>query len=256
MRTFAERIGVAKNDSTVDVGVLEFAIREDLEKRAPRALAVLRPLKVVIDNYPEGQVDWFDAPNHPDDPSTGMRKIPFSKVVYIEQDDFVENPPKKWFRLSPGAEIRLRYACLIRCTDVVKNDKGEVVELHCTWDPASRGGDAPDGRRVKGTSHWVSAAHAVKATVRLYDRLFTAENPSAGDADFRTTLNPASLETLTEARIEPSLAAANPGSRFQFERLGYFCVDTIDSKPGAPVFNRTVQLKDGWSKLAKTGKTG
>ena len=174
--------------------------------------------------------------------------------MYIEQDDFMEVPAKKWFRLSPGAEIRLRYACLIRCTEVVKNDKGEVVELHCTWDPASRGGDAPDGRRVKGTSHWVSAAHAVKATVRLYDRLFTAENPSAGDADFRTTLNPASLETLTEARIEPSLAEAAPGARFQFERLGYFCADAVDSKPGAPVFNRTVQLKDGWSKIAKTGK--
>src|SRR5450759_5053355 len=254
IRTFAERIGVAKNDSMVDVGVLEFAIREHLEKSAPRALAVLRPLKVVIDNYPEGQVDWFESPNHPDDPSMGTRKIPFSKVVYIEQDDFMEVPAKKWFRLSPGAEIRLRYACLIRCTDVVKNDKGEVVELHCTWDPDSRGGDAPDGRRVKGTSHWVSAAHAVKAVVRLYDRLFTVENPSAGDADFRATLNPASLDTLTEARIEPSLAEAAPGARFQFERLGYFCVDSVDSRPGAPVFNRTVQLKDGWSKIAKTGK--
>ncbi len=254
MRLFAERIGVAKNDSTVDVGVLEFAIREDLEKRAPRALAVLRPLKVVLDNYPEGQVDWFEAPNHPDDPSMGKRKIPFSKVVYIEQDDFMESPPKKWFRLSPGAEIRLRYACLIRCTDVVKNDQGEVVELHCTWDPASRGGDAPDGRRVKGTSHWVSAAHAVKATVRLYDRLFTVENPSGGDADFHASLNPASLETLSEARLEPALAEAAPGARFQFERLGYFCADVVDSKPGAPVFNRTVQLKDGWSKIAKTGK--
>jgi len=250
LRTFAERIGVAKNDSTVDVGVLEFAIREDLEKRAPRALAVLRPLKVVIDNYPDGQVDWLDAPNHPDDPSMGTRKVPFSKVVYIEQDDFTENPPKKWFRLSPGAEIRLRYACLIRCTSVVKNDRGEVTELHCTWDPASRGGDAPDGRRVKGTSHWVSAAHAVKATVRIYDRLFTVENPSGGDADFRTTLNPASLETLTNAVVESSLAEAAPGTRFQFERLGYFCVDSVDSKPGAPVFNRTVALKDGWSKIA------
>ncbi len=254
IRAFAERVGVAKNDSTVDVGLLEFAIREDLEKRAPRALAVLRPLKVAIDNYPEGQVDWFEAPNHPDDPSLGTRKIPFSKVVYIEQDDFMENPPKKWFRLSPGAEIRLRYACLIRCTDIVKNDKGEVVELHCTWDPASRGGDAPDGRRVKGTSHWVSAAHAVKATVRLYDRLFTVENPGGGDKDFRSTLNPASLETLTDARIEPSLAEAAPGARFQFERLGYFCADAVDSKPGTPAFNRTVQLKDGWSKLVKAGK--
>ena len=254
LRLFAERIGVAKNDSMVDVGVLEFAIREDLEKRAPRALAVLRPLKVVIDNYPDGQVDWFEAPNHPDDPALGTRKIPFSKVVYIEQDDFMEVPAKKWFRLSPGAEIRLRYACLIRCTDVVKDAKGAVVELHCTWDPASRGGDAPDGRRVKGTSHWVSAAHAVKATVRLYDRLFTVENPSGGDADFRTTLNPASLEILREARVEPSLAEAAPGARFQFERLGYFCADAVDSKPGAPVFNRTVQLKDGWSKIAKTGK--
>jgi glutaminyl-tRNA synthetase len=254
IRAFAERVGVAKNDSTVDVGLLEFAIREDLEKRAPRALAVLRPLKVVIDNFPEDQVEWFEAPNHPDDPAMGTRKVPFSKVVYIEQDDFMENPPKKWFRLSPGAEIRLRYACLIRCTDVVKNDQGEVVELHCTWDPASRGGDAPDGRRVKGTSHWVSAAHALRATVRLYDRLFTVENPAGGDADFRASLNPASLETLDEARLEPALAQAKPGERFQFERLGYFCADAFDSKPGAPVWNRTVQLKDGWSKLAKAGK--
>jgi glutaminyl-tRNA synthetase len=246
-------VGVAKNDSTVDVGLLELAIREDLEKRAPRALAVLRPLRVVIDNYPEGEVEWFAAPNHPDDPSLGTRQIPFSKVVYLERDDFMENPPKKWFRLSPGAEIRLRYACLIRCTEVVKNAAGEVVELHCTWDPASRGGDAPDGRRVKGTSHWVSAAHAVKATVRLYDRLFLVENPSGGDADFRASLNPASLETLTGACLEPALAAAAPGSRFQFERLGYFCVDPVDSQPGAPVWNRTVPLKDGWSKLAKAG---
>jgi glutaminyl-tRNA synthetase len=254
IRNFAERIGVAKNDSIVDVGVLEFAIREDLEKRAARAMAVLRPLKIIIDNYPEGQVDWFDAPNHPDDPSMGSRKIPFSKVVYIERDDFREVPPKKWFRLSPGAEIRLRYACLIRCVSVVKDDKGEVTELHCTWDPASRGGDAPDGRRVKGTSHWVSAAHAKPATVRLYDRLFTQENPQAEGRDFRTCLNPNSLENITDAMIEPSLAEAAPGTRFQFERLGYFCADSVDSKPGAPVFNRTVALRDSWAKMEQTSK--
>ncbi len=254
IRNFADRIGVAKNDSLVDVGLLEFAIREDLEKRAARAMGVLRPLKVVIDNYPEGQEDWFEAPNHPDDPSMGSRKIPFSKVVYIERDDFREVPPKKWFRLSPGAEIRLRYACLIRCVDVVKDANGEVTELHCTWDPASRGGDAPDGRRVKGTSHWVSAAHAKPATVRLYDRLFTQENPQAEGRDFRTCLNPNSLEVVAGAMVEPALAEAAPGSRFQFERLGYFCVDTVDSQPGAPVFNRTVALRDSWAKLEQSSK--
>ena len=251
IRAFAERIGVAKNDSMVDVGLLEFAIREDLEKRAPRAMAVLRPLKIVIDNFPEGQVEWFEAANHPDNPAMGTRKIPFSKVVYIERDDFCEVPPKKWFRLSPGAEIRLRWACLIKCVSVVKNAAGEIVELHCTWDPASRGGDAPDGRRVKGTSHWVSAAHAKPATVRLYDRLFTKANPGEGGADFRACLNPNSLQAVSDAQIEPALADAVPGSRFQFERLGYFCVDSVDSKPGQPVFNRTVPLRDSWAKLAE-----
>jgi glutaminyl-tRNA synthetase len=249
LRAFADRVGVAKRDSMVDVALLEHAIRDDLEARAPRALAVLRPLKVVIDNFPEGETEWFDAPNHPDKPEQGTRKIPLSRVVYIERDDFREVPPKKWFRLSPGAEIRLRYACLIRCVGVVKDDKGEVTELHCTWDPQSRGGDAPDGRKVRGTSHWVSAAHAVPAEVRLYDRLFTVENPlEEKERDFKSLLNPASLEVLSTARIEPSLAGAAPGTRVQFERLGYFCVDP-DSRPGALVFDRTVTLKDTWAKI-------
>jgi glutaminyl-tRNA synthetase len=250
IRDFCDRIGVAKRDSIVDSALLEHCLRDDLEQKAPRVMAVLRPLRVVIDNFPEGEVEEFDAPYYPERPDVmGTRKVPFSRVIYIEKDDFREHPPKKWFRLSPGAEIRLRYACLIRCTDVVKNGDGEIEEIHCTWDPASRGGNSPDGRKVKGTSHWVSAAHALPAEVRLYDRLFLKENPLEDkDADFRAWINPHSLETLTSCRVEPSLAEARPGSRFQFERLGYFCVD-YDSRPGALVFNRIVPLRDTWAKI-------
>jgi len=248
MRRFAEEIGVAKRENVVDVGLLEFFVRDDLNKRAPRAMAVLRPLKIVLENYPADQIDHVDVVNNPEDEAAGTRKVPFSKVLYIEQDDFKEDPPKKFFRLAPGREVRLRNAYLITCQSVVKNDAGEVTELRCTYDPATRGGDAPDGRKVKATLHWVSAAHAVDAEVRLYDRLFTVENPGAGDADFLTQLNPASLEVLRGAKLEPSLAEAKPGVRYQFERLGYFCVDP-DTKPGAPVFNRTVTLKDSWAKV-------
>jgi len=212
-------------------------------------MAVLRPLKVVLDNYLEGQFEHMDVVNNPEDPAAGTRKVPFSRELYIEHDDFREDPPKKFFRLAPGREVRLRNAYLITCQSVVKNAAGEVVELRCTYDPATRGGDAPDGRKVKATLHWVSAAHAVNAEVRLYDRLFTVENPGAGDTDFLTQMNPASLEVITNAKIEPSLATAAPGTRYQFERLGYFCVDP-DSKSGAPVFNRTVGLKDSWAKVA------
>jgi glutaminyl-tRNA synthetase len=248
MRRFAEEIGVAKRENVVDVGLLEFFVRDDLNKRAPRAMAVLRPLKIVLENYPADQAEHMDVVNNPEDEAAGTRKVPFSKVLYIEQDDFKEDPPKKFFRLAPGREVRLRNAYLITCQSVVKNDAGEVTELRCTYDPATRGGDAPDGRKVKATLHWVSAAHAVDAEVRLYDRLFTVENPGAGETDFLTQLNPASLEVLYGAKLEPSLAAAASGVRYQFERLGYFCVDP-DTKPGAPVFNRTVTLKDSWAKV-------
>ncbi len=250
IRRFADEVGVAKRENVVDVGLLEFFVREDLNRRAPRAMAVLQPLKVVIDNYPEAQTEEMDVVNNPEDPAAGTRKVPFSRVVYIEQDDFREDPPKKFFRLAPGREVRLRNAYLITCQSVVKNDAGEIIELRCTYDPATRGGDAPDGRKVKATLHWVSAAHAIDADVRLYDRLFTSENPGAGDTDFLTQLNPASLERAPKARLEPSLAHAAPGARYQFERLGYFCADTT-SRPDAPVFNRTVGLKDSWAKAAK-----
>ncbi|MFH0901683.1 MAG: glutamine--tRNA ligase/YqeY domain fusion protein [Pseudomonadota bacterium] len=252
IRAFCERIGVAKHDSVVDIGLLEHAVRNDLERRAPRVMAVLRPLRVVIDNFPEGETLAFDAPYFPEDASRGSRKVPFSKVLYIERDDFREAPPPKWFRLAPGREIRLRYACLITCVDVVKDRQtGEVVELHCTWDPRSQGGNSPDGRKVKGTSHWVSASHAVPAEARLYDRLFTKENPLEDGGDFKAHLNPASLETLTGCLVEPSLASATPGSLFQFERLGYFCADNVDSRPDNLVFNRTVSLRDSWAKIEK-----
>ena len=252
IRRFADEIGVAKRENIVDVGLLEFFVREDLNKRAPRGMAVLRPLKVVLENYPQGRSEDMDVVNNPEDPAAGTRKVPFSRELYIEQEDFREDPPKKFFRLAPGREVRLRNAYLITCQSVVKNAAGEVVELRCTYDPATRGGDAPDGRKVKATLHWVSAAHAVNAEVRLYDRLFTVENPGAGDTDFLTQMNPGSLEVVTDARIEPSLASATPGTRYQFERLGYFCVDT-DSRPGAPVFNRTVGLRDSWAKVATGG---
>jgi glutaminyl-tRNA synthetase len=254
IRSFCDRIGVAKRDGVVDVALLEHSLREDLNARATRVMAVLRPLKLVIDNFPEDRVEEFDAPYHPDDPSFGSRKVPLSRTLYIERDDFREDPPRKWFRLAPGREIRLRYACLVKCIDVVKDDAGEVVEVRCTWDPDSRGGTAPDGRKVKGTCHWVSAAHAVEAEVRLYDRLFTKENPLEGKEDFRKHINPDSLETLTSCRVEPSLAAAKQGTSYQFERLGYFCVDSVDSSPERLVFNRTISLRDTWARIERAQK--
>jgi glutaminyl-tRNA synthetase len=253
IRNFCERIGVGKRENLVDLALLEFCVREDLNRRAPRVLGVLRPLKVVIDNYPEGQVEELDAVNNPEDPDAGTRKVPFSRELYIEREDFMESPPKKFFRLSPGREVRLRYAYFIKCVDVVKDAAGEIVELRCTYDPETRGGYAPDGRQVKATMHWVSAAHAVTAEVRLYDRLFTQPDPDAA-GDFKAFLNPQSLEILRDCRLEPALARAAAGDFFQFERQGYFCADSGDSKPGAPVFNRTVTLRDPWAKLQQGGK--
>ena len=246
---FIRRVGVAKNYSISDVSLLEACVRDDLNKRALRRMAVLRPLKVVIDNYPDNQTEEMDAVNNPEDPSAGTRKIQFSKIVYIEQDDFRETPPPKYYRLFPGNEVRLRYAYLVKCTHVVKNDQGEVVEVHCTYDPATRGGDAPDGRKVKSTIHWVSATHAKPIEVRMYDRLFTKENPEEGENDFIECLNPKSLEVLTGC-AESILSAAKAGDRFQFERQGYFCADP-DSAPDKPVFNLTVSLKDAWAKIEK-----
>ncbi|HEX5069716.1 MAG TPA: glutamine--tRNA ligase/YqeY domain fusion protein [Vicinamibacterales bacterium] len=252
IRRFADEVGVAKRENVIDVGLLEFCVREDLNARAPRAMGVLRPLKLVIENYPDDRVEHFTLANHPDDAGMGTRQVPFSREIYIERDDFMEAPPKKFFRLAPGREVRLRNAYLVTCQSVVKDADGHVTELRCTYDPATKGGDAPDGRKVKGTLHWVSASHAIDAQVRLYDRLFTVENPGAGDTDFLTQMNPASLEAITDAKLEPSLAEARAGARFQFERLGYFCVDA-DSKPDTPVFNRTVTLKDSWSKAETKG---
>jgi glutaminyl-tRNA synthetase len=253
IRTLCDRIGVAKANSTVDVTMLEHSIREDLNKSAPRAMAVLKPLRVVLDNYPDGHVEELDAVNNPEDLAAGTRKVPFSKVLYIEQDDFRETPPPKYFRLSPGKEVRLRYAYFITCQRVVKDPQtGEVTEVHCTYDPATRGGDAPDGRRVKSTLHWVSAHHAVRAEVRLYDRLFAAEFPDR-EENFLHALNPHSLEVLQGCTLEPRLATAQPGERFQFERQGYFCVDSKRSTPSALVFNRIVGLKDAWARIEKRG---
>lgn len=249
---FIRRVGVAKNYSITDVALLEECVRDDLNKRSLRRMAVIRPLKVVIDNYPDDLVEEMEAVNNPEDPSAGTRKVPFSKVLYIEQDDFRETPPPKYYRLYPGNEVRLRYAYFIKCTGVVKNDAGEVVEVHATYDPATRGGDAPDGRKVKSTIHWVSAKHARDAEVRMYDRLFSKENPEEGEEGFLACLNPNSLELLT-GYVEPSLATPEVGSRFQFERLGYYCVDK-DSEPEKPVFNLTVNLKDTWAKLEKKSK--
>jgi glutaminyl-tRNA synthetase len=252
IRNFCAAIGVSKTNGTLELAMLEHFVREDLNKRAPRVMAVLRPLKVVIDNYPEGQVDEVEAVNNPEDESAGKRKVPFSKVLYIEQDDFREDPPKQYYRLSPGREVRLRYGYFITAKSVVKNNRGEVVEVHCTYDPATRGGNAPDGRKVKATIHWVSAAHAIDAEVRIYDKLFTKEdsNQVAEGQEFTANLNPGSLEVIADAKLEPSLDNAAIGGRYQFERLGYFCVDP-DSKPGRPVFNRTVALKDTWAKIEK-----
>jgi len=252
IRNFCAAIGVSKTNGTLELAMLEHFVREDLNKRAPRVMAVLRPLKVVIDNYPEGQVDEVEAVNNPEDESAGKRKVPFSKVLYIEQDDFREDPPKKYYRLSPGREVRLRYGYFITAKTLVKNDRGEVVEVHCTYDPATRGGNAPDGRKVKSTIHWVSAAHALDAEVRIYDKLFTKEDPNQVDErqEFTANLDPNSLEVIAQAKLEPSLANAPIEGRYQFERLGYFCVDP-DSRPGRLVFNRTVALKDTWANIEK-----
>jgi glutaminyl-tRNA synthetase len=253
IRNFCGAIGVSKTTGSIELAMLEHFVREDLNKRAPRAMAVLRPLKVVIDNYPENQTEEMEAVNNPEDPNAGSRKVPFSRTLYIEQDDFREVPPPKYFRLSPGREVRLRYGYFVTCTGVVKNDNGEVIEVHCTYDPATRGGNnPPDGRKVKSTIHWVSAAHAVNAEVRIYENLFSKEDPnevSEGE-DFTANLNPLSLEVLTDAKLEPSLANPKAGARYQFERLGYFCADP-DSAPGKPVFNRTVALKDTWARIEK-----
>ena len=256
IREFCERIGLTKNDTWIDAGVLEHTIRDELGAEAPRRMAVLRPLKVVIENYPDEQEELLEAANHPQNPDMGTRKVSFGKVIYIEQDDFMEDAPRKFFRLAPGREVRLRYAYFITCNEVIKDEQtGAVVELRCSYDPATRGGNAPDGRKVKGTLHWVSARHAQPAQVRLYDRLFSAANPDRGDrgnGDWKSCLNPASLETLDDCLIEPDLAQAQAEQRFQFERLGYFCADKEDSKPGQPVFNRIVTLRDTWAKLSKS----
>ncbi len=256
IRNFVTAVGVSRTNGIVDLAMLEHFVREDLNKQVPRVMAVLRPLKVVIDNYPEGQVEEMEAVNNPEDENAGKRKVPFSKVLYIEQDDFREVPPPKYFRLTPGREVRLRYAYFITAQSVVKDDKGEVVEVHCTYDPATRGGNAPDGRKVKSTIHWVSAAHAIDAEVRIYDKLFTKPDPNDVPAgqEFTANLDPNSLEVISNAKLEPSLANAPAGSRYQFERLGYFCVD-LDSKGGKPVFNRTVALKDAWAKIEKKAGT-
>jgi glutaminyl-tRNA synthetase len=252
LRNFCGRIGVSKTNGVTELSLLEYFVREDLNKRVPRVMAVLRPLRVVIDNYPENQVERMQAVNNPEDESAGMREVPFSRVLYIEQEDFREDPPKQYFRLSPGREVRLRYGYFITCTGVVKDANGEIVEVHCTYDPATRGGNAPDGRKVKSTIHWVSAAHAIDAEVRIYETLFTKENPNevAEGGDFTDNLNPNSIEALTGCKLEPSLAAAAPGSRYQFERLGYFVVDK-GSTADPLVFNRTVSLKDAWAKIEK-----
>jgi glutaminyl-tRNA synthetase len=250
IREFCARIGVAKNESLIDVALLEHSVREDLNRVAPRAMAVLKPLKIVIENYPEGQVEMMEAINNPEDEAAGTRQVPFSRELYIEQDDFREVPPKKFFRLFPGNEVRLRYAYIIRCESVVKDEAGEVVELRCTYDPDTRGGSAGEQRRVKGTLHWVSAPHAVRAEVRLYDRLFTTEQPGTDDTrHFTEEMNPHALE-VTDALVEPSLGDATAGITWQFERLGYFCADP-DGTPGRPVFNRTVTLRDSWAKIEK-----
>lgn len=252
IRNFSEKVGVAKRDNMIDVALLEHCLRDDLNKKASRRMGVLRPLKVVIENYPEDQVEELDAINNPEDQEAGSRKVPFSRELYIECEDFMEDPPKKFFRLGPGREVRLRYAYYITCNDVVKDENGEVVELRCSYDPETKGGDSPDGRKVKGTLHWVSAAKALNAEVRLYDRLFSKENPEDGD-DFTSNLNPDSLQTLSDCKLEPALARTESGVSFQLERLGYFCLDSKDSSPENLVLNRTTPLRDSWAKLQKKG---
>lgn len=252
IRDFCDRIGVAKRDSLVDVALLEHCVREDLNKRAPRVMGVLRPLKVVIENYPKDQVEELDAINNPEDPSMGTRKVPFSRYLYIEQDDFMEDPPKKFYRLAPGREVRLRYAYFIKCVDVIKDpETGQIIELRCSYDPATKGGNAPDGRKVKATLHWVSAPHSLEVEVRLYEHLFVKPNPTEVEEGktFKDYINTNSLEVLRPCFVEPSLGAAKPGDRFQFERIGYFSVDPVDSKPGRPIFNRIVTLRDTWAKI-------
>jgi glutaminyl-tRNA synthetase len=252
IRNFCKRVGVSKTNGTTELGLLEYFLREDLNKRAPRVMAVIRPLRLVIDNYPEGQVEQMEAVNNPEDAEMGNRTVPFSRVLYIEQDDFREDPPKQYFRLAPGREVRLRYGYFVTCTSVVKDATGQVTEIHCTYDPATRGGNAPDGRKVKSTIHWVSAEHAIDAEVRLYDTLFTREDPNQVEEgqDFTSNLNPQSLEVLTDAKLEPSLRGAKTGSGYQFERLGYFSVDP-DTTSEKLVFNRTVALRDTWAKIEK-----
>ncbi|HSP88303.1 MAG TPA: glutamate--tRNA ligase family protein, partial [Ignavibacteriaceae bacterium] len=251
IRNFAERVGVAKRDNVIDVALLEHSVREDLNKKVQRVMAVLKPLKVVITNYPDDKVEELEAINNPEDSEMGTRKVPFSKEIFIEKDDFMENPPKKYYRLSPGNEVRLRYAYIIKCVDVIKDKNGEVVELHCTFDPETKSGSGT--RSVKGTIHWVSAPHAIEAEVRLYDRLFIKENPEEDkEVDFKKNLNPKSLEVLNNCKLEPYLKNAKAGEKFQFERLGYFCVDTLDSKENYLVFNRTVPLRDTWNKIEKS----
>ena len=259
IRDFCDRIGVAKNAAIIDIALLEHSLRDHLNKTAPRAMAVMRPLKVVITNFPEGETDWLDAVNNPEDESAGTREVPFSRELYIERDDFMEDPPRRFYRLAPGREVRLRYGYFIRCEEVVKDESGEVIELRCTYDPETRGGSAPDGRRVRATLHWVSAAHAIDAEVRLYDHLFTRWNPDEDDedgADWLSFLNPESLITVADAKLEPSLADAAPGYRCQFERQGYFCVDTKDSTPDRIVFNRTTTLRDTWARVRRSQGQG
>ncbi|MFP7756082.1 glutamine--tRNA ligase/YqeY domain fusion protein [Thermodesulfobacteriota bacterium B35] len=252
IRNFCDSIGIGKRESWIDMGVLENAVRDDLNVHAPRRMGVLRPLKVVITNYPEDAEEELEALNHPKDPSMGTRRIPFCREIYIEADDFMEDAPRKFFRLSVGREVRLRYAYFITCREVIKNEEGEIIELRCTYDPETRGGSAPDGRKVKGTIHWVSARHGIRAEVRLYDRLFTVEHPDMDkEKDFKEFINPDSLEILPDAILEPGLADAAKGDRFQFERQGYFCPDSRDSRPGRPVFNRIVTLRDTWAKMRK-----
>jgi glutaminyl-tRNA synthetase len=255
IRNFCKVIGVNKFNSTIDIALLDHCLREDLNKTSPRVMAVINPLKVVITNYPENKTEELDAVNNPEDPSAGTRKVPFSKELFIERDDFMEDPPKKFFRLAPGREVRLRYAYFVKCTDVVKDTDGNITELHCTYDPATRGGDAPDGRKVKSTLHWVSAEHALNAEVRLYDHLSTKENPDDAPEgqDFKVNLNPNSLKVLTDCKVEPSIKDTKPLDRWQFERLGYFCTDS-DSAPKKLIFNRTVTLKDTWAKIQKKQK--
>ncbi|HJN90390.1 MAG TPA: glutamine--tRNA ligase, partial [Verrucomicrobiota bacterium] len=255
IRSFCKTIGMTKFNSLTDVALLEHSIRQDLNDTTPRRMAVLRPLKVVITNFDEGNIEELEAANHPKNPDAGTRTVPFTREIYVERDDFMEEPPSKFFRLGPGREVRLRFAYFITCNEIVKNAAGEVTELHFTYDPETHGGNAPDGRKVKGTIHWVSASHAHEAEVRLYDRLFTAEDPNRDDngKTYLDHLNPDSLEVIADARLEPGLAKAEPGERFQFERLGYFCADTTDSQAGKPVFNRTVTLRDAWAKQQQKG---